>query len=754
MTSSPATTTSIATAMRWIALVGILIVTTTRVMSVFAPHIYFDADPMVFGEALAAHPMSMSFALDVLLLLFASMGLAAEWRSGRGLDTWLVVLPLLATPAIFIHGFDDAGDLWRGSTWLAAMLAASTLLHLHRDHTMRIVTFAILLGLLVPLIARGTLQVTVEYQDNIKAFEDNPGRFLGQRGWEPDSAAAQIFERRLRQRQPVGWFVTTNVLATLLAVGVTALLGLVVGMIYTTVRQLTRGRSESGGVAIAGTIAAAAVMLGAISLLAVSGSRGAMIAMMAGAVAMAVAGGLFMLVSTIGGSRLARLGERPGLVVAILTVGALLGVVIRGAVLPESFLNELSLLFRWHYMTGAMQIIASEPLLGVGPDGFQEAYTQVRPPRSPEEVTNAHSVFIDWGATLGLGGIAWIGWMAMAVLRRPDPAAVVEPDPELTAADLARITFRVAVPIMTIGGLLALWSEHHVLDESQFIGRIGAIMAGLFVVAPVVAASMFAVGQRTLMAVATGAVAVLLVHAQIEMTLVQPGSVVWGLALISVFGVCGRGRSMPILPVIILILMAFITTFAVIPSFKQQDRVREAAQWLYPPEENLLEQVAQRRYASDVLVEAFDLWTSDTTPLYRAALQLILAAGTYEDAQYHQGPLREAMELLDHAIESRDTMRERVLRSNVQRELFRIGAGDEFLDGALADALDIANRDPHAIESWKRLGDIEWIAGRPEAAAAHYRRALACHDNFELDPLKQLPERDLEVIRRRVASTE
>jgi len=46
-------------------------------------------------------------------------------------------------------------------------------------------------------------------------------------------------------------------------------------------------------------------------------------------------------------------------------------------------------------------------MLGVGPDGFQNAYLTARPAISPEEVDSPHSVLFDWWATLGFGGIAW-----------------------------------------------------------------------------------------------------------------------------------------------------------------------------------------------------------------------------------------------------------------------------------------------------------------------------------------------------------
>ena len=48
--------------------------------------------------------------------------------------------------------------------------------------------------------------------------------------------------------------------------------------------------------------------------------------------------------------------------------------------------------------------------------------------------------------------------------------------------------------------------------------------------------------------------------------------------------------------------------------------------------------------------------------------------------------------------------------------------------------------DPHGVGSWRRLGDVLWLAGARTEAADAYGQALANSDNFDLDPLKQLSE--------------
>ena len=93
----------------------------------------------------------------------------------------------------------------------------------------------------------------------------------------------------------------------------------------------------------------------------------------------------------------------------------LLAVVVRGLVGER--LSELSLLFRWFYMQGAARIFAQHLPVGVGPDGFQEAYLLAKPVLSPEAVASPHNILWDWLSTLGLFGVAWCVLLVTLAMR-------------------------------------------------------------------------------------------------------------------------------------------------------------------------------------------------------------------------------------------------------------------------------------------------------------------------------------------------
>src|SRR5262245_20501581 len=91
----------------------------------FAPRVVFDVDPTIDPAPFAGLGPAGSLWLDVLLLAACSFALLGEALSGRDLDWKLLVLALIPAPIVLWHGWNDAGDAWRGTTWLAAMLSGA-----------------------------------------------------------------------------------------------------------------------------------------------------------------------------------------------------------------------------------------------------------------------------------------------------------------------------------------------------------------------------------------------------------------------------------------------------------------------------------------------------------------------------------------------------------------------------------------------------------------------------------------------------
>lgn len=720
---------------RAVAVVGIALIAVMRCVIVFAPQVYFDVDPAVDPAPLAAMGKVGSLALDVVLLAFVAIGLFAL----RGRMQWsLFVLALLPLPIVVFHGWHDAGDLWRGVTWVAAALAAVTVAHLTRERELRLVFAALLLAVIAPLLVRGIGQVTFEHAQTVSDFEQQREAFFADRGWEPDSPAAQIYERRLRHPQPFGWFSTTNILASLMTAAAIVLVGCATGA--------WRAKLPRGWIVI--TALFAALCAAAVYL---SGSRGAMLTLVAG---------LALCVVPLAASRAFALQVRFASIIFLVVIAlGLVGVIIRGTLLPESFASEKSLLFRWHYMVSSAEMFAASPVLGVGPDGFQDAYMQHRLPRNPEEVISAHSVFIDWLVTLGVLAIAWAGLVCVLIYRAGRALGDDwQPLSEATYAELTRWGGWAggAVAVIALGG--GMFVEAHVLDTtSQMLRMIGALgYAGLVWV---LLSLLVRLEWRVLNWSIAAAACALALHGQIEMTFFLHGSVVWVMCMIGLAAGCcvtqphqsAPQRGSLAVGLLIMVFAGWIVFAAILPGASQNREVRNAVTTIVPVAENRQEQALQRQRAAGHLLAGYERWPSHDAPLRDAVRQLQRAAQLALDADHRTALLTEAIVLADRLVADHGGYQSLMIRSRLSAMRAQMLDESNAWDDAIEDAQQAAALDRNSNLAQAMLGDVLWAAGRYEQAREAYSRALHADDQFELDPLKQFPQRRREEIEQRIA---
>ncbi len=721
--------------LRSIGLIGIATIAIMRCVIFFAPQVLFDVDPAHNPAPIGGLGPAGSLLLDALLLGACACGLLGQAIAGRKFDALLLVLAAAPAPIVLWHGAGDAGDLWRGSTWLSAALACAVVAHLVADRAQRLLLIALLAAVLVPLIARGVMQVPfvgTEYADTVAAYEANRDQFLADRGWEPESAAARIYERRLRQPALRGWFATTNILASLLAFAMIFFGGLTIASVRA---RLTSG--YTGLLAIAALVAAAG--------LALSGSKGAILAAL---------GGLVVLLAPLVLARAKTvLGRFGGAIAIACVVAALLAVCARALLLSEGFAGEKSLLFRWHYLVGSAGVFAEQPWVGVGPDGFQDAYVAVRVPRSPEEVASAHSVFADWLSTLGVAGGAWVV-LTLLLLWRVGCTWRRETDHEgaLPVRRLVRTTFLGAAVIAALGLVPAVLIELHTIDEVGPLVMRTIGLAGFIAVAVITMYVLARSDPRLADWSLAAAVIALLVHAQIEMTLFQPGAVVWAMCVLGVAGGAAR-RAGPWVGYVaasaVVLAATYLGAAGVAPARGQQRLINDAAVALYPLSEDRCEQLGQRTRAIGLLEDAYERWPANVLPLQVAVRQAVLGAVAAS------GPdrvafLQRAAELADRAVADHGTTGSYVLRANLRYQIARLDDDQASWELALADARELTLRDPHGIGSWRRLGDVLWEKGDRADAVVAYERALQADSSFALDELKQLGPTDRQLLRDRI----
>ncbi len=443
---------------RAIALLLILFPTCLRILLINDPFPIWDVSPFKFPAPSVGIPPTLAMTLDIMAIVGAALALIVSGARLRLIEPLLLAAG--ATVATMHALFVDGGSLDNlriGSCWTAALAAGIGIRHLASDPIVRRWIFALALGASMPLAIHSLVQVFVEHPATVAAYRANPSAFLDARGWTPGSAMARNYERRLMQPEATGWFGMANVHATFAAAFVVGWCGVVLGPLLikfaakpTNAAPPPKWKSArvTAAPAVAAPIRGEPVLLGAMLLLAVvmlllTRSKGGFAACALGLGLLATSTLILRRAAAskpIPLSSAPLLARLPSLLGPLVMLGMISLITLRGLI--GTGIGELSLLFRWFYISAATRIFTEQPLLGVGPADFRPAYELAKNPLSPEEVTSPHSLPFDWLSMLGVGGIAWlaivVGWSVWLGRSLAPPHAAlkatpVAPDPsELT----------------------------------------------------------------------------------------------------------------------------------------------------------------------------------------------------------------------------------------------------------------------------------------------------------------------------------
>ena len=367
-----------------------------RCLVMISPSPSFDLDPMVEASPWFGLGPGGSSMTSIWILLASSLVLLGERFSGRFVDRGLLLMWILPIVAIVLHGLGNGASFWISVDWFAAASAGVALAHACRAPGVRALVLGGILGLLSILAVRGGVQLLLEHRETVEFFQANRESMLTAFGWDPGSVQANLYERRLLQPEATGWFGLSNLFSGLMAIG----------LVLTFLSLLVVGARVSSGMR---ALLYACCFGGFFTLILVNGSKGAIGAVVLGLLVAAVP--LCIPSWRARGVRLA----------GVLAVGALfvtvLAVIIRGLFGSSALGGELSLLFRWHYLVGAVQLITEHPWFGLGPGGFQSAYLAVRPVLNPEEPSSPHNALLEWLVAYGLFGTSWICLLLVMAFR-------------------------------------------------------------------------------------------------------------------------------------------------------------------------------------------------------------------------------------------------------------------------------------------------------------------------------------------------
>lgn len=556
----------------------------------------WDADPFVDPSLTVGWTGGWSVALDAAAMVAAGLTMALSAHRA----SWRTLLPAGAAVlacgfACAYHAFSDAGlmpgHLRIGAAWTSAFALAAAITVIGPCTRVRSLVFASVIGFVTLLAVKGAVQVFAEHPALVEAVKKNQAIYLQSQGWSADSSMARSYLRRVNDAEASGWFGLSNVYSSLCAAGVAMGLALTWSAWRAVRGGEASGTSRHAASAGAGDqrgidaeraatnlplICAVLVTLLAIGGVALGGGKGGFLATIVGAASLGVLAVMVKISRgagvSVGGARGTLIARAAGSLGPVLVALVLIAVAFRGY-LGERF-SELSILFRAFYAQAAVRIFGQNPVLGVGPDGFKDAYLLTKNPLNPEEVASPHSIMFDWLACLGLFGgvlvvvlLIWLFRVGHGLVRG-HLAEVCAAESE--APGVGGMQSAVGAGEGEQVGQAEQAERVERIDDASngvdvrlcIVVGVAAVMGGLLVeragLTPITAAA--AVGGMVLWAViasivlglcrrdgfwkiglAAGAI-VLAVHAQIEVSMSLPSSVGIVLAVIAA-AAAGSGRA-------------------------------------------------------------------------------------------------------------------------------------------------------------------------------------------------------------------
>ena len=709
------------------ALAGVIAgIAALRLLVSIVPDTVYDIDPLTTGFTYAGLGPAASVFLDALLIIIAACSLELE-RRRRGLDGWLLLLVALPLIPLAWHAWHDALDFWRGADWFAGAAAAAALAHLGRSSRCREFALAIIIGAIVVTAIRGGWQVFVEHPATVEHFQEHKADVLSMHGWSEGSRSAEVYERRLRQAEATGWVGFSNITSGIYGAAAVGLLCL----------ALLAGRSREQ----LGTVVG--LMLLAIALAVLIGINGSKGAILATVVALVILIGFVFPGPT--GSRIRTLG---GVIVLACAGVAVFAVVVRG-LLPEGFLGEKSLLFRWHYTSAGMRMFGDAPLVGVGPGGFQDAYGAAKSLRSPEMPASAHSAWLDWLVTLGPLGLAWVGAVVMLLLRRPERAEASQPRvPPVWAALFGLVIFLFAL-------IIQMMVEAEVLDQpGELIRIVGAILAMSTTL--LVVDGFRHAPEGTARLVALLAAVVFAAQGQIEMLFWQPGSVVVAWSIIGLAGTAATRapRTSAVVWPVGGLVVGGVFMFGSLVLGLGEAQMRRSAQGLLdlaqgnPPATQATIEKARRFAANGVITGVIEdgHWWDRRRP--RAATTMLGVLPDREDRV-------RALEIAEGWAKNRPGSESMVRRAALARGVHAVLGDEPSLQVAIDATWEAVTYLPYDPMLRVNLAELLLEAGDPSGAAAQLDEAVRLDGDLELDPLAQFSDAEktrIERARKRASS--
>lgn len=413
----------------------------------------------------------------MLWLLLVAITLVLAWRAGRAVVHWSAVDKVLLL-VVSLHSASALFAVWSGAaprpainmlwTWIGYGAAFAIVRQLLRHPAEARALAAVMIALAVVSCGYALYEYFVSQPATAAEYARNPDAALRASGqwYPPGSRERYLFEQRLGSTEPVATFALTNSLAGFLVAWLMVIAG---SLMVLPERVAARGWMLT-------TFAALGIVLLVVLLL--TKSRSAMVG----------AGVGLAFLGASGAGRKHLLSRRALIVSVVLLLAVGAAVAIGGLDLAMIGEAPKSLAFRLEYWQATWNMIVSQPIWGVGPGEFKDAYTAYKLPTASEEISDPHNFLLEVWATAGTATAAaltvFLGSVLLGALRKTDKNKEVPAAQQLTAPAPTRSVGEATNKILAggmCGWLLAFLLPYFAGPVIEVPLTLPALLGGLLV---------------------------------------------------------------------------------------------------------------------------------------------------------------------------------------------------------------------------------------------------------------------------------
>ncbi|MDD5134755.1 MAG: O-antigen ligase family protein [Phycisphaerae bacterium] len=321
---------------------------------------------------------------SLLIILFLIWFIAGLWHKNYkfhlGALGWGIILFIIASVISTIAASNRRAAINNSLTILSAMLTGVMLLHLLDSIEKRKMLLGVIIAMAVANVYQCSEQFFSSNKSLITQYEQEPNIQLEKLGIEPGSFQQMLYEHRLYSKDVRGFFTTGNSAAGLMNLAVFSTLA--VFSFKTSFKKM---------------LLPIGLLLILFAGLIETHSKGAFASLVFAAV---------LLVILIKFGKFLKQWVKLTTIAAVVLAAVCLAFIMNYGLTHGRLPGGNSMLVRWQYWQGAAQMIAANPLAGIGGGNFGTVYTQYKIPAALETVRDPHCFILSLASQYGIIGLA------------------------------------------------------------------------------------------------------------------------------------------------------------------------------------------------------------------------------------------------------------------------------------------------------------------------------------------------------------